>query len=337
MRNAKNPWGFRTTADIDVTNITQIEGKLGLLEVDETYEPNDDGSQNPNSSRRLESISLPQLNPIIAHLPTKFCPFKEFCPDHCPCLPHSLDLRTKYPECPSIAKIRNQGGCGSCWAFATMNSLSDRYCIHYSYIQPPQPQLGVHERWFSVQDPLECGTPSQGIFGCSGASVIDAGFRFAKSNGVCTGEDPADHYLCKPYKGSTAGGCFNKCTFPVSYYFYPFDKFKIASYNLIQGDNLDHTNHKMKCALHQRGSIAIGIRIYQDFFFYSGPGVYIHTFGWFCGLHAMRAIGYGTYNGIPYWLIANSWGTGWGDQGFVKIYRGANHVDVETYAAEGNF
>ena len=45
--------------------------------------------------------------------------------------------------------------------------------------------------------------------------------------------------------------------------------------------------------------------------------------------HQVLAVGWGTENGIPYWLIKNSWGTGYGDKGYVKVKRGTCHTDDE--------
>ena len=65
-------------------------------------------------------------------------------------------------------------------------------------------------------------------------------------------------------------------------------------------------------------------------------GVYRHTSGDESGGHAVKIIGWGTENGTPYWLIANSWGSSWADlDGFFKIVRGENHCDVETFIYAG--
>lgn len=47
------------------------------------------------------------------------------------------------------------------------------------------------------------------------------------------------------------------------------------------------------------------------------------------GGHAVKIIGWGVENNTPYWLIANSWNEGWGENGLFKILRGSNHVGIE--------
>ncbi len=45
-------------------------------------------------------------------------------------IPEEFDSRERWPDCPSVKEIRDQGGCGSCWAMGAVTSMSDRLCIH---------------------------------------------------------------------------------------------------------------------------------------------------------------------------------------------------------------
>jgi cathepsin B len=68
---------------------------------------------------------------------------------------------------------------------------------------------------------------------------------------------------------------------------------------------------------------------------YTG-GVYVPS-GQVCGGHVMRIIGWGTEDHLPYWLVANSWGTAWGLQGFLKWIRGKDAQGIESGVVAGLF
>ena len=58
--------------------------------------------------------------------------------------------------------------------------------------------------------------------------------------------------------------------------------------------------------------------VYQDFMSYKG-GIYKHVTGYRTGGHAVKLVGYGVEDGVNYWIIANSWGPAWGEDGFFRI------------------
>lgn len=83
-----------------------------------------------------------------------------------------------------------------------------------------------------------------------------------------------------------------------------------------------------------RGSVTAAFTVYQDFLTYKS-GVYSHKTGPSLGGHAVRFVGWGTEAGGDYWLVANSWNAGWGDNGFFKIKRGTNECGIESGACGG--
>jgi cathepsin B len=77
------------------------------------------------------------------------------------------------------------------------------------------------------------------------------------------------------------------------------------------------------------GSVVATFYVYEDFYSYTS-GIYQHTTGNYVGMHAVRITGWGTYNGVNYWEVANSWGTNWGESGWFYIVRGTNDCSFEN-------
>jgi len=80
------------------------------------------------------------------------------------------------------------------------------------------------------------------------------------------------------------------------------------------------------------GSVSVSFTVYDDFPTYSS-GVYQHTpKSKSLGGHAVRLIGYGIEDNVPYWLCANSWNDSWGLEGTFKILRGSDECGIESGA-----
>ena len=67
------------------------------------------------------------------------------------------------------------------------------------------------------------------------------------------------------------------------------------------------------------GPVQTGFSVYQDFINYKS-GVYQHTTGSFLGGHAVKIVGWGVENNVPYWLVANSWDVTWGIDGMWTLF-----------------
>jgi cathepsin B len=87
--------------------------------------------------------------------------------------------------------------------------------------------------------------------------------------------------------------------------------------------------------IYANGPMETAFDVYNDFFSYSS-GVYQHVYGGYAGGHAVKILGWGTENGVDYWLCANSWGTSWGIDGFFKIKQGDCNIDSTVYACTPN-
>ncbi|KAK5935115.1 hypothetical protein CgunFtcFv8_020503 [Champsocephalus gunnari] len=84
----------------------------------------------------------------------------------------------------------------------------------------------------------------------------------------------------------------------------------------------------------KNGPVEGAFTVYEDFPLYK-TGVYQHVSGSALGGHAIKMLGWGEEDGVPYWLCANSWNTDWGDNGFFKILRGSDHCGIESEVVAG--
>merc|ERR1719305_1966675 len=81
----------------------------------------------------------------------------------------------------------------------------------------------------------------------------------------------------------------------------------------------------MQLDLMTEGTLYADLKIYEEL-----DGVFYHRMGQLVGGHAIVIVGWGTKDGLPYWLIRNSWGVNWGDGGHFRIRRGTNECGIEA-------
>lgn len=249
-------------------------------------------------------------------------------------LPKEFDSRTAWPECYSIGEIRDQGSCGSCWAFGAVETMTDRSCIH-------SPSKTTFH--YSAENLLSCCY--QCGYGCNGG-MPGAAFLHWKHGGIVSGGRYNSSDGCQPYEIApcehhvpgprpTCGGeegdtpaCSHSCQ---------------ASYNGTYDNDLHSAKKAYSLPNDERqimydimtnGPVEGAFSVYVDFLHYK-QGVYRHTHGKFLGGHAIRVLGWGEEGGKKYWLCANSWNTDWGMNGFFKILRGSNHCGIEGEMVTG--
>jgi len=240
-------------------------------------------------------------------------------------IPDSFDARTEWSNCSSIGLIRDQANCGSCWAFGAVEAMSDRICIHNGL-----------DILISAQDLLTC-CHSCG-FGCEGG-FPESAWAYWRSTGLVTGGLYGNNNTCEPYslppcdhhvpgKYQPCGDivptppCTQKCN---EHYdkSYESDKHYGAS-----AYNVPSSVEKIQTEIMTNGPVEGAFTVYADFPTYKS-GVYKHTSGSALGGHAIKILGWGVENGTPYWLVANSWNTDWGMEGYFKILRGHNECGIE--------
>ncbi len=218
-------------------------------------------------------------------------------------VPDEFNGYKKWGKCAH--PIRNQGHCGSCWAFGASEVLSDRFCL----------QHGV-DVVLSPQDLVSCDTTD---FGCQGGMVTSA-WTYMMNTGVVSD-------TCMPYTsgGGSAYSCPSACTGSGDWV-----KYHAASVVRVPQDVTAIQSEVM-----MNGPVEVTFIVYEDFAHYVS-GVYRHISGHQMGYHAVKLMGWGTSPaGDPYWLLANSWSTSWGEEGQFRILRGTNECNIEANVITG--
>jgi cathepsin B len=251
-------------------------------------------------------------------------------------IPDSFDARTQWPKCPSIGYIRDQSDCGSCWSFGAAEAMSDRTCIQSN---------AAFTGELSSNDILSCCGRTCGD-GCQGGYPIEA-WKYWVNQGVVTGANYADKNSCQPYSiapcGHHAGQTYyGPC--PNSEYPTPSCKKECQSGYSTSWSSDKHYGKtayavgKTVAAIQQEimtnGPVEAAYTVYEDFYNYKS-GVYVHTSGRQLGGHAVRILGWGVSGSTPYWLVANSWNTDWGENGYFRIIRGTNECGIEHAIVAG--
>jgi C1A family cysteine protease len=196
-------------------------------------------------------------------------------------LPPAFDWRNKDGK-NWITSIKDQGQCGSCWAFAAIGDLEAQLKIN---AKNPDLNPDLSEQQMVSCCP-ECGS-------CNGGSSSNA-FNYANKTGIVKD-------ACSGY--TVSNSACNIC------YHGDDNAKKIMNWSWIIKEEFKNT-------LANQGPVVVYFQVYDDFHFYKG-GVYRHTWGEAGGGHAMLLVGYNDTG--RYWIIKNSWGTYWGEAGYVKV------------------
>lgn len=211
-------------------------------------------------------------------------------------LPDAVDWRDK----GAVAEVKNQGQCGSCWAFSAVGALEGAHAVASGKLVS-----------LSEQQLVDC-SGDFGNKGCQGGLMDDA---FMYLEGKTHGDDTEASY---PYKGKQ-GPC-------------RFTPAAIGSTISGHVDIREGGEDDLADAVATAGPVSIAIHAGTGLMLYAG-GIYDGTLGTCYGElnHGVLVVGYGQQPArfVPhqireYWTVKNSWGSAWGEKGFFRIRRGKN-------------
>jgi len=218
-------------------------------------------------------------------------------------LPISLPQEFDWRNYNAVTPVKNQGMCGSCWAFSVTGNIEGLYAKKYNRLLS-----------FSEQELVDCDTMDEG---CNGGLPENAYKAIEKLGGLETES-------AYPYDGHN-----DKCS---------FDRSKAAAQ--VKGFvELPKNETEMAMWLVKNGPISIGINANAMQFYMGGVS---HPWKYLCSKknldHGVLIVGYGLHTTtirhkvMPYWLVKNSWGPNWGEKGYYRVYRGENTCGLAEMA-----
>ncbi|KAL3886605.1 hypothetical protein ACJMK2_026589 [Sinanodonta woodiana] len=205
-------------------------------------------------------------------------------------LPVTVDWRKE----GYVTGVKNQGQCGSCWAFSSTGSLEGQHFKKTGQLVS-----------LSEQNLVDCSR-SEGNDGCQGGLMEQAFDYIIENKGIDTEES-------YPYTAKDGVCKFKQADIGAS---------EVSCMEIEHGSESD-----LKIAVAMVGPISVGIDASRLSFQLYKNGVYMESACSSANLdHGVLAVGYGQAGCIEYWLVKNSWGTSWGMQGYVMMARNKDNM-----------
>lgn len=203
---------------------------------------------------------------------------------HDPANPTSVDWEAQ----GKVTPVKDQGSCGSCWAFSTTGSLECRYAIAKGKLNS-----------LSEQQLVDCDNNDSG---CNGGLMENALSYVSKEGGLCSESEYRYTGRDGTCKASSCGTKYNHN----------------SGYKTTTKDSESSLETAVAAGCVSVSVDAGGV----SWQFYSG-GIMDGS----CGTrldHGVLAVGYGVSGSEKYWKVKNSWGTSWGEKGYIRICKACN-------------
>jgi cathepsin B len=286
-------------------------------------------------------------------------------------IPDKFDGRIIWKD--FLTPVRDQGKCGSCWAFASTATLSDLFNIQSRgklkvNLSPAKillcnfmgGEFGTHQQDKEVDITNEINASSLESGVCYGNSLYDA-WRYLYVIGVGTEKcvpydeqlnqnfkfDKLSSYskkinrlpLCFSVTGKIGDMCSDYSTNPITgeEYGTPMRFYRCLHYYSIAGIERDGGNESfIRQNIYKWGPVTTGMIVYPDFYTFDTKTVYTwNGFGEPVGGHAVEIVGWDEKDGVKCWIVKNSWGKSWGDKGYFYMKRGVNECKIEENVVTG--
>ncbi|MFZ2448524.1 MAG: C1 family peptidase [Syntrophobacteraceae bacterium] len=197
-----------------------------------------------------------------------------------------------------VTPVKDQANCGSCWAFATTATLESQVAMTTSMLVNLSEQV---------------------LNSCSGAGNCGGGYVDRASSFIRDTGLPIEE--CFPYTAKNTLCSGAACAD------WETDTYRVTSWHWVA--TTSPTVNSLKTALNTYGPLVTTFDVYEDFYSYQS-GIYSYVYGGYEGGHAVQLVGYD--DAAQCFIVKNSWGTGWGEDGFFRI--AYSQLDTKVYFGE---